>query len=161
MTGTSAQEIMSAAMTLEEGDKIVTPCQSFDEMETLRKNLYRLKNIVMKTNKTLAYALQISRETKDNNWLVIVTKELTATGVIIIKKNGSVKALERTEPAVVGDETEAGRMVRLMKQDGMTDEEIDDALAEKGEDDFDKAATAIEEAQEAASESDSEKKGGD
>lgn len=156
MTGSSAHEIMNAAMMLEEGDKIITRCNSYDEMETLRKNLYRVRNIIMKTNKTLAWALQIERETKEDNWLVIVTKELTASNVVIIKKDGSVQPLERIAPAVMDSVDETERMVKLMKEDGKSEEEIAEALALVGEEAFDKAATKIEEAQELAPEPEDE-----
>lgn len=160
-TGITAREIMDAAMTLEEGEKSVTQCDSFQAMEALRSNLYKARKALLKTHRTLAYSLWISRETKDGNYFVNVSKEMSVSGTVIVSKDGEVRPFERIEPAVIGDETEAERMLRLMQQDGMTEEEIADALAEKGEDDFDKAASAIEEAQGVAVESDSEKEGGE
>lgn len=158
MTG-SAHEIISAATTLSEGDKIVIRCDSYEEMETLRKGLYRVKNILMKTNKALAYSLCVSREVEENSWHLVVTKELTASGVVIVRKNGAVEALTRVEPAFVDGEDETDRMRRLMEQDGVSEEEIETALAEKGEQDFDAAASKIEEAQAAVSKK--KKKGGE
>ena len=150
MTG-SAYEIISAAITLSEGDKIVIRCDSYEEMETLRKGLYRVKNILMKTNKALAYSLCVSREVEEDSWHLFVTKELTASGVVIVRKNGAVEALTRVEPALIDSEDEAERMKRLMEEDGVSEEEITDALAEKGEADFNAAANKIEEAQAATS----------
>jgi cellobiose-specific phosphotransferase system component IIA len=158
MIGITAREILDTAMTLAEGQRIVTQCNNYQEMESLRTNLYKARKALLKTHRTLAYSLYISREIKGDNFFVVITKELSVSNVVIIDKDGSIKPFERIESAVTGEETEEERMVKLMKEDGMTEEEISDFLAEKGEDEFDKAASKIEEAQDKAGKT--KKKGG-
>ena len=147
MTGITAREMLDAAIALEEGQKIVTQCDSYEEMESLRINLYKSRKALLKVHKALAYSLYISREIKGNNWFVTIAKELSVSKVIIVGKDGSVKPFERTEAAVGTEENEQERLVRLMKEDGLPELEIEEALTKQGEDDFDKAALKIEEAQ--------------
>jgi hypothetical protein len=158
MIGITAREILDTAITLNEGEKIVTKCNNFQEMESLRTNLYKARKALLKIHRTLAYSLYISRERTDDNYLVTVTKERSVSNVVIIGEDGSVKPFERIESAVVEGETEEQRMARLMKEDGFSEEEIDNALAEKGEDEFDKAASKIEALQDSQSEDEADKK---
>lgn len=155
MPGFTAREIMDKAIELEDGGKIVARCGSYSEMEVLRTQLYKLRTAMLKKHRALAYTLYVSREiipdAKDNNFLVVVSKELSVSNVAVIGKDGSVKPFERIEPTLTDGEDEAERMKRLMEEDGMGEEEIADALAEKGEADFDAAATKVEEAQAATS----------
>ena len=149
MSGITAREILDAAINLNEGQKIITKCDSFQEMESLRTNLYKARRALLKAHKTLAYSLYITRERVDNNYLVTVTKEKTVSNVVIIDVDGTVKPFERTEVAITGSETEKERMSRFMREAGHTEEEIaaavaEDTTAEKGEDDFDKAASRME-----------------
>jgi len=161
MLSITAREIMDAAMALEDGGRIVTRCSSFNEMESLRSSLYKTRAALLRKHRALVYPLWISREIGENSWLVTVSKELSVSDVVIISKDGSVKPFERVEPAVVGEESETERMIRLMRQDRMSDEEIENTLAEKGEEDFDAAASKIEELQGIPSEGKKKKKGGE
>lgn len=148
----TAQEIIDAALLLEPGDRIVTRCSSYQEMEVLRSHLYKTRARLLKAHKTLAYPLYISREIQGDSWLVIVTKEAVVSNIVVISKDGTVKPFKRVVPVVtgaIGEMAETGvvRMVELMKADGMSPEEIEEALAAKGEEDFDAAATKVEEMQ--------------
>lgn len=147
MIGVTAREIIDQALMLDEGDFVAIKCDSFEEMENLRKNLYKTRKTLLKVHKTLAYMLYISREIKDDGHYVFVTKEKTVSNVAIISRDGTVRPFERIEPSVISDETEVDRVARLMREDGKPEEEISDTLAEMGEDDFDKSATRLEEMQ--------------
>jgi hypothetical protein len=91
--------------------------------------------------------LWVSREASDSDWLVHVTKEKTVENIVIIDGDGTVRPFERIEPSVVSGETEIARVERLMREDGKTEEEISNTVAEMGEDSFDKAASRLEEIQ--------------
>lgn len=147
MIGVTAREIIDQALILDEGDFVAIKCDSFEEMENLRKNLYKTRKTLLKVHKTLAYMLYISREIKDDGHYVFVTKEKTVSNVAIIGRDGTVRPFERIEPSVISDETEVDRIARLMREDGKTEEEISDTLAEMGEESFDAAAAKIEAAQ--------------
>jgi len=147
-TGATAEEIIGQAITLAEGGKIVIRCGSYDEMESLRTNLYKVRKALLKTNRALARMLWISRETRSDGWFVLVTKEKTVSNIVIIDKDGSVRPFERPEASMFpSSETEDQRIMRLMREDGKTEEEIAEYFAEKGEMDFDAAASKIEELQ--------------
>jgi len=147
MTRITAREILDAAMTLNEGERIITKCSDYKEMESLRTNLYKARRTLLRTHRSLAYSLYISRERTDDSYLVVVTKELSVSNVVIIDKDGNVKPFERTEVSLIEGEDEQERMIRLMRQDGLSEEEISDALHKKAEDDFDEAASEIEASQ--------------
>ena len=150
MSRFTAREIMAAAMAMKDGDKIVTSCTNYSEMEALRTQLYKIKTAMLKKHKAIAYSLYISREVipdaKEDNYLVVVSKELTVSNAVVIGKDGTVKPLEREVPA----EGEIERMQRLMLEDGKSEEDIADVLSKQGEVDFDAAASKIEQAQDAA-----------
>lgn len=147
MIGVTAREIIDQALMLDEGDFVAIKCDSYEEMENLRKNLYKTRKTLLKAHKTLAYMLYISREIKDDGYYVFVTKEKTVSNVAIISRDGTVRPFERIEPSVISDETEIARVERLMREDGKTEEEISDTLAQMGEDDFEKSAARIEQMQ--------------
>jgi len=144
---TTAREIMDAAILLQDGERIITKCPSYEEMEKLRVYLYKTRTQMLKTHKEMAYSLYISRETNEEGFFVVVAKEMTVEGVVVIDKDGNVRPFTRKEHVPAADEDSTERMRRLMAEDGMTEEEIEDALAQKGEEDFDEAASKIEEMQ--------------
>ena len=147
MIGMSGKDIIANAITLEDGESITIPCESYQEMENMRSQLYKRKKTLEKSHKGLADCLFISREIGKDTFTVFVTKEKLITKIFITGKDGSIRPLKRIEMDTATGENEQERMVRLMREDGLSEEEIEDALAERGEDDFDKAATAIEESQ--------------
>jgi len=147
MISATAGEIIDQAMTLKEGGRITIQCHDYEEMENLRVNLYKTRKLLEKSHRAMARMLWISRQVIDNGWLVHVTKEKTVSNIVIVDGDGTVKPFEHVEPAIIDGETDVDRVARLMKEDGKTEEEISDTLAEMGEDSFDKAASRLEEIQ--------------
>ena len=132
---------------LESEETVIVPCSSFREMERIRTKLYREKARIGKKIGLKAEEIDISREIieegNETKYVVYISKSPGLPDAYTIDKAGKVRNIDKPVLA----ETEEDRMTRLMREDGMTEEEISDALAEKGEDDFDKAATKIEQLQ--------------
>ena len=147
MITTTAGEIMNAAIRMEEGEKVTIQCEDYTEMENLRSHLYRVRRTLLKSHPTIANMLWISRKIDGDNYFVTVAKEKTVSNVFIIGKDGTTRPFERPEMGTLSNETEDQRIARLMREDGKTEEEIAEYFAEKGEQDFDAAASKIEEAQ--------------
>ena len=99
MEGITAREILDTAITLEEGQKIVTQCSSFNKMETLRTKLYKGRKSLLKTSEAVADSLYISRKIEGNNFFVIIEKEISMTvgNITIVDKDGNVKPFTRAE----------------------------------------------------------------
>ena len=146
MIKATPQEILDKAITLKDGGYIVMSFNDYADMEAFRSMLYKTRNVVASKNKTLARQLYISRHETDKGWNIIVSKETTISNVVIVE-DGEVKPFERTE-LPLSEENESDRMIRLMKEDGKSDEEIEDILSKKWEGDFDKAASILEAEQE-------------
>lgn len=100
MLGTTAREILDKAILLKEGGKIITKCEDYSEMESLRTNLYKARNALLKKHRSLAYSLYISREKVDDDYLVTITKE------VVIVEDGKVRPFERDEVSLMGEENE-------------------------------------------------------
>ena len=143
----TAREIMDQAVTLNSGQRIAVQCASYNEMEALRTNLYKLRAMMLKKHRQLAYTLWVSRKIEGDNYFVIVTKETEIKNAVIINPDGSTEPMVRKDVSTMTGETEDQRIMRLMREDGKTEEEIAEYFAEKGEQDFDAAASKIEEAQ--------------
>jgi len=129
---------------LESGETVVVPCSSYKEMERIRTKLYREKARMFKKIGLRAEEVDITREILDEGeekkFIVYLSKSPGLPDAYIIDKAGKTRVIDK--PVLV--ETEQERMIRLMREDGMSEEEIDNTLHEKAEDDFDKAASKIE-----------------
>jgi len=147
MISATAGEIIDQAMTLKEGGRITIQCHDYEEMENLRVNLYKTRKLLEKSHRAMARMLWISRQVTDGGWLVHVTKEKTVSNIVIVDGDGTVKPFEHVEPAIIDGEADMDRVARLMKEDGKSEEEISDTMAEMGEQSFDVAAAKIEAAQ--------------
>ena len=148
--GLTAATAIDKALLLEEGETITIPCPSYDSMESLRSQLYKRKKTLAKAYRKMADSIYITRETNKHGWFIHLTKQHRVTGAFITGKDGSIRPFfdeKDLDTATFGDETEDQRIMRLMREDGKTEEEIAEYFAEKGEQDFDAAASKIEESQ--------------
>lgn len=120
----SPAELFGKALMLEPGDRIVLPCRNRYEMERLRVSLYRQLNKLRKVNRDEADNLSISREhsPKDNKHIIYIYHAPRVGDAFIERKDGQIEelALESASPT-----TELERICRLMKEDGISDEEIE------------------------------------
>ena len=126
--------LFDAALELGEGEKIVVNCTSYKQMESLRASLYRERQKWQQQTKD-GSDVGVTRRTDQGKYLLIVEKLDPLPDPVIITKDGQVKGiveLDTSDPVVVATSdttsihfsSERSRMVRLMKEDGMSDEEI-------------------------------------
>ena len=147
MANLTAGQIMNMAIRMDEGEKVMVECVSYEEMESLRTHLYRVRSSLLKTHPSIANMLWISRKVDGDNYFVSVVKEKTVSNAFIIGKDGTIRPFEKDDAGMITSESEDQRIARLMREDGKTEEEIAEYFAEKGEQDFDAAASKIEESQ--------------
>ena len=106
----TANRIIDRAVLLEEGETIALPCPSYDAMEALRTQLYKVKQQLEKKHLAAARALYISRKARKGKWTIFVTKETGIPGAFIVK-DGEARPLDLPE------ETEEERAERLRTED--------------------------------------------
>lgn len=125
--------LFDAALELGEGEKIVINCTSYKQMESLRASLYRERQKWQQQTKD-GSDIGVTRRTDQGKYLLIIEKVDPMPDPIIITKDGKVKGIVDTHApdpiSIVSDEasisfsSERSRMIKLMKEDGMTDTEI-------------------------------------
>lgn len=163
----TASEILQKAMLLEDGGDIKIPCASYEEMETLRTRLYKVRRQLEGQHSALARAIDITRKVRENSWFIIVAKEMSFPG-IIVTEGGISRPFERIETAiedkVFGEapEAEEERRKELILKDtaagimtieeaaielSLKPEEVELLLTKKAELSFEEAASKIEEGQ--------------
>jgi len=147
MANLTAGQIMNMAIRMDEGEKVIVECASYEEMESLRTHLYRVRSSLLKTHPSIANMLWISRKIDGDNYFVSVVKEKTVSNAFIVGKDGTIRPFEKDDAGMITSESEDQRIARLMREDGKTEEEIAEYFAEKGEQDFDAAASKLEELQ--------------
>ena len=147
MANLTAGQIMNMAIRMDEGEKVIVECASYEEMESLRTHLYRVRSSLLKTHPSIANMLWISRKIDGDNYFVSVVKEKTVSNAFIVGKDGTIRPFEKDDAGMITSESEDQRIARLMREDGKTEEEIAEYFAEKGEQDFDAAASKIEKSQ--------------
>lgn len=129
----TANRVMEAAILLNEGEIIALPCPTYNAMESLRTQLYKVKQQLEKKHPVMARTLYISRKIEDNNlaepkWTVFVTKETGVPEAFIIDRNGKAQPfnlLDLAEPKE--EETEEERIDRLKDEDRLMDEDSGEA----------------------------------
>jgi len=107
--------ILANALTMEETDKIVIPCYSQKEAESVRVRLYRLKKLIKNGE-----SVRISKTTIEETPVVILTRQGPK---IVIETPKEAKSLLPT------DYTETKRMVQLAILDGHSPEEVMDMFS--------------------------------
>lgn len=152
----TASSIMDRAILLKDGGAIAIPCSSYEEMESLRIRLYKLRNRLEKRYKFLARTLDIVRKTGEDKWTLYITKERTIPGVLIIE-DGEARPFVINETKEERTEEEKERLTAANEIDSLnlTDTEHQEQKERTGN--FDEAASKIEAAQGLAEEKDQEK----
>lgn len=135
----TANRVIDAAALLEDGETIALPCPTHNAMESLRTQLYKVKQRLEKQNPILGRSLYISRKVGDNKWTVFVTKEVGIPGAFILNQDGEARPFDLQ---VEQEETGEERIERLQAEDELLKIETEEI-----KDTFDEAAAKIEEAQ--------------
>ena len=129
MANLTAGQIMNMAIRMDEGEKVIVECASYEEMESLRTHLYRVRSSLLKTHPSIANMLWISRKIDGDNYFVSVVKEKTVSNAFIVGKDGTIRPFEKDDAGMITSESEDQRIARLMREDGKTEEEIGEYFA--------------------------------
>ena len=114
-------EILTQLLALNEGEQIAIPCNGIRHLERVRVALYRAKARIAHSMPNLAAQIKISRNAEKME--LIIEQETEVPSIIIRSADGK----ERT----VTTDPDTDRIVTLMKEDGASQEEIDEYLRER------------------------------
>lgn len=126
--------LFDAALQLGEGEKIVVNCTSYKQMESLRASLYRERQRYQE-QVTDGSDVGVTRHTRGDKYLLVLERLDPMPDPIILTKDGEIKGIVDTTPhqslgipdleeASIHISSDRTRMIKLMKEDGMSDEEI-------------------------------------
>lgn len=114
-------EILTQLLALNEGEQIVIPCNGLRHLERVRVALYRAKARIGHSMPNLAAQIKIKRNA--DKMELIIEQEVEVPSIIIRSPDGR----ERT----VATDPDKERIITLMREDGATQEEIDEYLRER------------------------------
>jgi hypothetical protein len=120
----AAKLIFAKAICQPEGKSLIIHCKNFNEAERLRIGLYRERTKLENANPTLAARLVISRRQADNSeeWLIeIGAQEPSFT--VTTEDGEPVDIYEGVCAQADLDDIE--RRLKLMKEDGYSDEQLE------------------------------------
>lgn len=117
----TAKLIFAKAAVQPDGDPLVVTCTSFSEAERIRVGLYRERNKLFKTDPVLAARIFITR-TKNSRgqWTIIVGAE-EPKFTLETASGKPVDIFQRSDLK----EREVERRLRLMREDGYSEEDIE------------------------------------
>lgn len=120
----AAKLIFAKAICQPEGDPLIVTCKDYSEAERIRIGLYRERNKLMESNPALAARLVISRkQNKAGDWVVIVGAQEPAFTI----QTASGEDIDLFEGVCsVAELDEIERRLRLMKEDGYSDEQLEE-----------------------------------
>ena len=135
-----------AAIALQQGQKLLVPAQNYNHMESLRVQLIAERRR-WRDSTTSTEDLTISRKQQDDKCFVLIEKIGAAPPAMILDENNEIISFVTVSKTIPGDEitlpdshalpptNEEERMRALMKEDGMSQEQIDDYFKGGGSDD--------------------------
>jgi ribosome-interacting GTPase 1 len=107
------------ALTMEQGDTLMIPCDDKREQESLRVRLYQLRK------KSRAENLSIYRTDVDGKLFVAIRKGVSSTGMIV-KRSGEVIDLDFAK--IKSTSTTLSRLATVAIEDGLSLEEFINVL---------------------------------
>lgn len=107
------------ALTMEQGDTLMIPCDDKREQESLRVRLYQLRK------KSRAENLSIYRTDVDGKLFVAIRKGVSSTGMIV-KRSGEVIDLDFAK--IKSTPTTLSRLATVAIEDGLSLEEFINVL---------------------------------
>lgn len=137
MSAAIVKRIFDEAMGLKFGESILIPCYTDGQRESLRVSLYRQKKI-LEDKGLVDFEIAVSKETTTEARFLRVTKVQKIKTMIVQKRNKPDKVMmikEIVEDPLHSDEVslplqDTERLRKAMKEDGMTEEEIEEYFKE-------------------------------
>lgn len=133
--------LFDAALELGDGEKIVLNCTSYKQMESIRASLYRERQKYQGQTRD-GSDVGVTRRSEGGKYLLIIERLEPMADPVILSKDGQIKGIVDTsgaetleiptlEEASIHFSSERSRMVKLMKEDGMSDAEIEAHFAKE------------------------------
>lgn len=113
------KDYFSAAIQLEQGDKIMIPCESKSVQESVRVRLFQLRNKYSYVDSNVAQSIGIYRADLEGTLFVVIEKRESAKG-FIIKKDGNIVPFVASRKEGAGIE----RLVALALEDNVEADEL-------------------------------------
>jgi len=107
--------VLASALTMEESDKVVIPCYSQKEAESVRVRLYRLKKLIQNGE-----IVRIKKSTIEDTHVVILTRK----GPKIV-----IESIPETKSLFPSNYTDLKRMVQMAILDGHDPEEVSEMFS--------------------------------
>lgn len=123
----SAKEIFDKAVTIQDGETLLVPCNDLRQQESLRVSLAYHRRLFLDRS-AANFDIIIAKVHQEGRAFVSLNKVPRITSGFIISANGQarVTSLKPDPLSQVGREAlEVSRMRQAMKEDGMSDAEID------------------------------------
>ena len=124
-----AKDIFDRALTLEPGQHIEVPCYDKNQQDSMRVMLSRERSRLL--DKSPPFDILIRSTTKQEIHFLILSKVPRISSIVVVDEDGTITSEELTNeaPAITKDvDEDRERMIALMRQDGMSDSEIEEAL---------------------------------
>lgn len=123
----SAKEIFDKAVTIQDGETLLVPCNDLRQQESLRVSLAYHRRLFLDRS-AANFDIIIAKVHQEGRAFVSLNKVPRITSGFIISADGQarVTSLKPDPLSQVGREAlEVSRMRQAMKEDGMSDAEID------------------------------------
>ena len=127
----SAKEVFDKAITLQDGESLLVPCNDLRQQESLRVSLAYHRRLYLDRS-SANFDILVSKTLQEGRAFISLSKVPRITSGFIVSKDGTarVTSLKPDPISQVGREAlEVSRIRQAMKEDGMTEEEIDNYFA--------------------------------
>ena len=123
----SAKEVFDKAISLQDGETLLVPCNDLRQQESLRVSLAYHRRLFLDRS-AANFDIIISKSNQEGRPFIAISKVPRITSGFIISQDGSarVTSLKPDPVSTIGREAlEVSRIRQAMKEDGMSEEEIE------------------------------------
>jgi hypothetical protein len=128
----SAKEIFDKAIQLPQGDTLLVPCNDFRQQESLRVALAYHRRLWL-GNSGAEFDLIVNKFSREAKTFISIVKVPRITSGFILRQDGSIQATSLKPDkltSIVKGGLAISRMRQTMKEDGMTEQQINDYFAD-------------------------------
>ena len=123
----SAKEVFDKAVTIQDGETLLVPCNDLRQQESLRVSLSYHRRLFLDRS-AATFDIIISKVHQEGRAFISLSKVPRITSGFIISANGEARVTSlKPDPVsnIAREGLEVSRMRQAMKEDGMSDAEID------------------------------------
>jgi len=124
----SAKEVFDKAITLQDGESLLVPCNDLRQQESLRVSLAYHRRLYLDRS-SANFDILVSKTHQEGRAFISLAKVPRITSGFIVSKDGTARVTSlKPDPvsSVAREALEVSRIRQAMKEDGMSEEEIDD-----------------------------------